>query len=295
MPGSPQRSMELDSSPPVAPDVRIRAARPGRDEYWRWIARKVVRSESSRRRAVALRNLVGQVAAWRPSGRSSSAPTGSSGNGSVAVWYVPHPDDDALFMAGSLHDDPAETSVAVLLTRGGASSAINAINKRLDRPLDLADFMAARTREFRASMTALGVQPRHVFVHDLPDGGVAEADVVDIVREMARRFPDATHHAMTWRDPHPDHAAAGQALRRVHGDGDVREAVFHVPVPLMDESFGTPMVLSDEALAAKRASIAAYTNWDPRAGSYAVATHSVRSLVTRQSDQPVERVHGPDL
>ena len=100
---------------------------------------------------------------------------------------------------------------------------------------------------------------------------------------------------MSYLDPHPDHAAAGRALRRAHAEGTVSDAVFHVPVPLVSAKVGTRVRLGAPDLAAKRQALREYQVWDPTRGRYAIGGLSVASLIRRQLSTPRERVHGPEV
>lgn len=210
------------------------------------------------------------------------------------IWYVPHPDDDALFMAGSIYRSRDRRNILVALTRGGGSGAIALINAKIERPLSREDFMRARCRELEAAARAVGVDNRDVIWHDLPDGGVNEDDVHRIILQMARRHPRAEHRAMSYLDRHDDHAAIGRALRRAYREGVVAEATFHVPVGYAEDGLGTRVPLGRPALRAKRAALREYQRWDPDNGRYAVGTHSVKKLINTQMRRPAERVHGPD-
>ena len=123
------------------------------------------------------------------------------------IWYVPHPDDETIFMGGSIRANRSERNLVVLLTRGGASKARERVNARLDHPLDEAAFMSAREREFRAAIADLGVARDDVEVLDLPDGAVDTARVRRVIRDMERKLPGATHRTLSDLDPHPDHRA----------------------------------------------------------------------------------------
>lgn len=212
------------------------------------------------------------------------------------VWYVPHPDDETLFMGASLYRQRRRRNLVVVLTQGGASKALETVNAKLEAPLDREAFMRGRARELRAALRALHVAEDDVHLLDLPDGGVTEEAVAAVIAEMARAHPRASHRTMSYLDPHPDHAAAGRALRAAHDRGEVAEAVFHLPVPLVDERRGEAVAFAEAGMArAKRAAIREYERWEPEAGRYAIGGHSVASLMREQYREPAERVHGPDV
>ncbi len=147
------------------------------------------------------------------------------------IWYVPHPDDESIFMGGSIAARPDRRHLLVLLTHGGASKALLKVNARLLQPLSREDFMAARVREFSAAVRPLGIHKRDIVHGALPDGAVTESDVLALITTMAARYPEAEHRTMSYLDPHSDHAAAGKALRQAYRQGVVTQCVFHLPVP----------------------------------------------------------------
>lgn len=210
------------------------------------------------------------------------------------IWYVPHPDDETIFMGGSIHRMRDRRSILVLLTQGGASKALVKVNAKLDHPLGVDEFMAGRVREMSEAMAAIGIRERNVVRHDLSDGSMQEEEVHSVITTMARTHPKAQHRTMSYLDPHPDHAAAGAALRRARREGLVTDAVFHLPVPLVSATLGTRAPLSEADVAAKRRALREYQVWDPMRGRYAIGATSVASLVRDQLAHPVERVHGAD-
>lgn len=218
-------------------------------------------------------------------------PTTSLGEPRPAVWYVPHPDDETIFMGGAIHHNRSAENLVVLLTRGGASNAINKVNAQLDTPIDREEFMAARLREFQAAVRHLGVGGDQVVVLDLPDGAIEESAVRHVVRDMEGRLPGASHRTMTPSDPHPDHAAAGRAVLNALRAHEIGDAVFLVPYPLVDAGSGVRLAHPDPGwVQAKRAALAEYQVWDPTAGRYAIGHHSVRKLLESRHDDPYERV-----
>ncbi|GAA1158281.1 GNAT family N-acetyltransferase [Ornithinicoccus hortensis] len=210
------------------------------------------------------------------------------------IWYIPHPDDETIFMGGSIHRTRDRRNILVLLTRGGASTALAKVNAKLLDPLDAAGFMAGRGTEMAAALTELGVRSRNVVRHDLPDGSVDSDAVLDIIRDLATRYPRAEHRTMSYLDPHRDHAAAGRALRQAYREGIVSDAVFHLPVPLVRGDLGSRAPLGTRDVAAKRRALSQYQVWDPRRGRYAIGGTSVSKLIRDQLSNPTERVHGPD-
>lgn len=211
------------------------------------------------------------------------------------IYYVPHPDDEAIYMGASMWSERNRRTIVVALTRGGSSAVLGWINTRLGQDVSTEALERSRVADLRRSVAHLGVRATDVHLADLPDGRLTPDLVRPVVEDMARRHPRASHRTMSYLDPHPDHAAAGEAVRAAHADGVIGDCLFHVPVDLVDDSWGTPVTLSTAACDAKRAALAEYRVWDPYSERYAVGLLSVPDLIASQSVQPRERVHGPEI
>lgn len=207
------------------------------------------------------------------------------------IWYIPHADDETIFMGGSIASTRDRRNILVLLTQGGASFAITKVSERLGAPVTPEEFMRARKNEFMAAIAHLGVRLGDIVQHELPDGAVNERDVYSIVADQARQHPRAAHRTMSWLDPHPDHRAAGEALRRAKEEGIVDDALFHLPVPVLAAEEFDKVPLDRAAKSAKRKALDEYRRWDPSQGRFAVGVTSVPDLIAKQRSKPTERVH----
>lgn len=213
----------------------------------------------------------------------------------VTVWYAPHPDDETLFFGGAIAGNRRRRNVVVMLTRGGASRARKKVSVKLGEPFGRKAFMAARVRELRAATRHIGVEPRDlIIIHDLPDGGLTQGAVREVIAAQARKYPKAEHRTMSPHDPHPDHAAAGAALLAAWRDGEVVDCQFYWPVPVVSADLGEPVTIDSAAAAAKRAALDEYKRWDPDRGRYAIGALSVPRLIDAQLTSPTERTHAPD-
>ncbi len=243
---------------------------------------------------------------WEPTGRS--------------VYFLePHQDDGALFMAQvAAHHVLAGREVhVVLLSNGSTSNVLQKLNGQLhtgpwwggfhqpehegydpfpDTPGGRAMFGLARTREWSASWTALGVPPER---QHFGSAGIASSallpNVVSVswVREVmhywalaeandGREMPG--FYGMHWEDPNSDHAASGLAMRQMRTENPVTWAdVRWLTKPEEAEAAGAtpypvPAALSgEEKLMQKRAAYP-YRAWAPEpggAGMYATGMHSV--------------------
>lgn len=213
----------------------------------------------------------------------------------VTICYVPHPDDETIFMGGAIASERQRRHILVVLTRGEASEAILGTNRKLDRPITREEFVAARNRELHAAALQLGVAARDVHQAGLADGGVQRDQVLALIRQYARRFPNASHRTMSFFDGHRDHAAAGEALREAHALGIVEDVHFHLPVPQVTDERATRLRLDRTATERKLAALAEYCVWEPSQGRYALGRRSVSELISYQRRTPHEEVHGPDL
>ena len=210
------------------------------------------------------------------------------------IWYAPHPDDETIYMGGSISLERRRRNIVVVMTRGGASKAWEKINAHVAHPLDAEGFQQARQRELAAAVAALGVGPGDLLVHDLPDSGVEVDAARRIIRSMAARYPGAQHRTMSYLDPHPDHRACGQALRDAYRAGEVSDCVFHLPVLVVSPDLGAPVTFDAAAVERKRAALREYEVWNPSRHRYALGAHSVAQLIRKHYNDPIERVHGPD-
>lgn len=213
----------------------------------------------------------------------------------VVIWYVPHPDDETIFMGGSVASQRERRNILVLLTDGEGSQAIIGTNRRLDTEITVEEFVASRRRELSAAAGQLGVAERDIVRVGLPDGAVTSEDVLEVVRTQARRFPLAAHRTMSYLDVHGDHAAAGAGLREAHRQGIVQDAQFHLPVPQVIDERATWVRFDRPAVEAKLAALREYCVWEPEQGRYAIGRRSVSELIAHYRRRPDELVHGPDL
>lgn len=246
------------------------------------------RAEVSRRlvRAVGRRALTPLANARRLLHRYSAAPV---------VVYVPHPDDETIFMGASLHRLTRERRVILVpLTQGAASNARGKLAGQLGREVGVQEFVQARRSEMLAAVKHLGIRPESLRWQDLPDGAVQATDVLTLIMEMEERHPGAEHRTMSYLDPHRDHRAAGEALRTAYRQGIVTHATFHLPVSLVPNGWGQRVRLSAPDLEAKRAALDEYRRWKPAEGRLAVGQISVPTLIETQHTEPVERTHRPD-
>jgi LmbE family N-acetylglucosaminyl deacetylase len=185
-----------------------------------------------------------------------------------AVVLAPHADDETLGCGGTIALKTAAGSpvTLVIATDGGLSP----------RPIgtSVEEIVATRRREASAAAAILGAgEPIHLA---LPDGGLQSCrDGLDrLVGEQLRVLEADQVFAPSPRDPHPDHAALGAAVRRAlsASAGPVPQ-LFEYPIwqrvsvrctvrSLLEWRRHTKVDVST-TLAAKRAALACYTSQLP--------------------------------
>ncbi|MFC7786005.1 PIG-L family deacetylase [Rossellomorea sp. GCM10028870] len=202
----------------------------------------------------------------------------------TSVFYAPHADDETLSLGPSIlrQIDKGNEVAVVLLSHGEASQSIKQINENLQEknlpPISKEEFGDSRVKEFKKSVEELGVEPENVYIYDLPDGDIKEDEVMAIMKEMNERYPEARHHALSFHDPHRDHAASGAALKKLVEDGTIQSALYYLPVQEFenleyDDTYPVPDDLSDEYTK----SLDAYRIWEPDEGFYRIGYTSVES------------------
>ncbi|PFG04415.1 PIG-L family deacetylase [Bacillus sp. es.034] len=201
----------------------------------------------------------------------------------TSVFYSPHADDETLSLGPSIlrQIDKGNEVAVVLLSHGEASQSIKKVNEKLkdkDLPaISKEEFGNSRVKEFKKSVEELGVNSENVYIYDLPDGDIEKEDVMKIMKEMNKRYPDARHHALSYNDAHRDHAASGAALKELADDGTISSALFYLPVQEFenmeyDDAYPVPDSLKDNY----KKSLAAYRIWKPEEGLYSIGYTSVK-------------------
>ena len=147
---------------------------------------------------------------------------------------------------------------------------------------DTAAFVAARDAEFTESCLALGVKPENILISTLraPDSTLTADRAQEIMRLALAGYSPAevelrTLAPMPGTGQNPDHAAVGQAARRL--SAEYRVTLFYEFILLPPESLRElPVQRPDEAeLGRIKKAAASYRCWAPAKGRYAVGYHSV--------------------
>lgn len=201
---------------------------------------------------------------------------------STVVFYSPHADDEVLSMGASILKsiDEKKEIIVVLLSKGQASSAFSSVNKRLDEvnlpPISLEEFGEARVNEYKESLLQLGVKKDNIFVYNLPDGNFSSHEIEKIMAQFQEKFPNSQHHTMTYLDPHPDHAAAGQALKNLKDKGILNSAIYHLPIQEFENiEYQEEDRVSFFNRKKYKKALDSYGIWSPNEGFYSIGQNSV--------------------
>jgi LmbE family N-acetylglucosaminyl deacetylase len=221
------------------------------------------------------------------------------------IFYSPHPDDETLSMSVLIasHVLAGRAVHVVLLSDGRTSNAYPLVNARLvaehRTPLTRAQFGAARVRELRAAVAAMGVPAADVHLETVPDA-MTVADLTPVIQRYRARYPAAGHYTMSWTDTFAPHAHLGEALRRLavahpHDYPDTRWAVsrlhWHEPAVRALKPWSTTG--SAKARSRVRSAAAAYGVWAPGRGRYRIGYTSVQPQFRALVADPRCLVHGP--
>lgn len=232
----------------------------------------------------------------------------------VAIWHIPHPDDETLGMAGAILAEAAagRRNVVVIYTGGGASAVRHVVNgliyctlhQRYHKPevegyepLSVADFTRARLVETLAALEVLGVAREDVWAVGMTDGALQVNAALTIMRALDRRFPDAVHRTTSLSDTHADHRRLARALylsveeRKAAGkETDARfYGVYQYGLDPDRRGHGKLTVPVDDP-DRKRAALAEFAVWRPEEGRFALGMHSVPRLLEEAASDPYEYV-----
>jgi LmbE family N-acetylglucosaminyl deacetylase len=238
-----------------------------------------------------------------------------------ALFIAAHPDDELLAMGVALAEHVAVGREVHLLwlTDGGTTSARNALNGTTTSswwgilhnpaaegyaPLSEADCAAARIREGVNAVNLLAT-PGTVTIHQahLQDGAYTQGQVEAAVLTVADLIaPTSAVHLKThsWLvDNHPDHLAAGNAVKHLAATLPARFAFpryyvlstyFADPrLAQVSDTFDNP---TDAGISQRvRNACRAYGAWAPAQGLFAVGMHSVSGLFDTLTANPRSLVH----
>jgi len=228
--------------------------------------------------AVAIAMMLSQVALAE--GTTTTAP--------VTIWYIPHPDDETIGMAGAIQRSQAQNrrNIIIFFTRGGRTLSAYM------QGLNIGKIKTSRMSEAKLALTTLGIPANDITFFDFEDGAVGVEGALAVMRAYHDKYPGAAHRTVSYTDPHPDHKALALALaqlQREHPELDVafyRVYIYNKPLEnrLNDRVAREPV----PSLSAKAAAISAYTKTSTSDGRYAVGAMSVPKLLVNSATDPYE-------
>lgn len=145
--------------------------------------------------------------------------------GQIALYIVPHQDDESLTMGAAILADVAagHDVYAIIATDGkldsprtGATAALIGYTPSYE------EFSAARDREFTASVNELGGTPLvSTYAERQPDGSSTAQGIVDLVKSLWTGPTDGSVllRATSTHDYHSDHRKCGDALVMLYNEG----------------------------------------------------------------------------
>lgn len=154
----------------------------------------------------------------------SAAALARSSHPTPVVFLAPHQDDESLWAAVYIRRavDQGHPVWVMLATNGAASAACPRLG------LSPAECTVERDKEFARAATALGVPASHVvYLEDrqgerFPDGHLSSELALEVVAAARAQVSGPTTWVTTApTDPHPDHAALGQAVGSARLPGKV--------------------------------------------------------------------------
>jgi LmbE family N-acetylglucosaminyl deacetylase len=138
----------------------------------------------------------------------------------INIWFIPHPDDDALFMGSSIYK--SENNIVILLSHGENSSVKHKLN------ITAEELALRRLGEFEKAMQILNILPQNIYSYNLTDGNFSFSGVFNIAVSFVNKYPEAIFHTMTYYDSHNDHATTGSVLKYFLEEERIKECKFYV-------------------------------------------------------------------
>lgn len=242
-----------------------------------------------------------------------------------ALFIGAHP-DDIVIMAGvafaeHLMATPSQDISALTLTAGTASGILNVLNgagisswwgvqhnpaQEGYPPVTVAQFGDARVAENTAALRELGLgYPGMLAIHQdsLPDGAVTSAAAYTSILAVCDTIAPGAPVRLkphTWLvDNHPDHLAAGLAVKQLKVDFPARfsDVRYYVEQPYwtdsrlsqVSEGFDTP---ANAGITTRFVNaVRCFGAWQPASGAFAVGQHSVPGIFATLLATPKSMVH----
>lgn len=214
----------------------------------------------------------------------------------TVIWYLPHPDDETIAMADSIHQSvrAGNKNYFIYFSRGGGSLVrhnLRGPSGEIHR-LSEEDFCQARIRETEAALQALGVDLSTVLFLDFVDGSIPREPVEQTMRFFAQLYPGSIHRTVSALDPHEDHQTLARALASVAADPELDlhpeyYLVYSSRLMSIPEDVEKRKVEYGDV---KEHALAAFFLWNPEEGRYAIASQSTPDLLEVARISPYEYV-----
>jgi LmbE family N-acetylglucosaminyl deacetylase len=208
---------------------------------------------------------------------------------SHVIFYVPHQDDEALsFGLGIVnHVKSGHIVHVVLLTDGSAS----AVRKKIG--MTEKNFTEARNKEFRLSLSAMGVKPQNVEYLNYKDSQLTVKNVENIIKIYEKKYPNAKHKSFSWTDSgNHDHQNAGKALKNLEKTKKISDARYYVRRGDQPKGFKLTTEKYNPIFKPIFQKVSkAYSTYDPTKGFYAIGRTSVKKSFIEFDKQPLSRYH----
>lgn len=215
-------------------------------------------------------------------------------------WYLPHPDDETLGMADSIHQSVLDGNENYLIyfTKGTGSLARFFLTGPDGQSYQLTkeEFGQARMAETLAALAVLGISPEQVVFLDYEDGGVPQKDAEAIMRALAKLNPGSVHRTVHILDRHPDHQALARALAAVAREEGIEIVTefYHVYVYRsqlpMDQMNKRPILHRE----IRDLALDEFARWEPEQNRYAIGMSSTPDLFRAVRNSLYEYVD-PDI
>jgi LmbE family N-acetylglucosaminyl deacetylase len=204
---------------------------------------------------------------------------------STVIWYLPHPDDETIGMADSIHQSilASNRNYFIYFTKGENSFTRYQIKGPDGQRylLTKEEFGEARVRETLAALKVLGVEAYQVLFLDFPDGALPFSEAVEIIRCFATLYPQSVHRTVSQYDPHEDHQTLALALASVSAEQDIiiypeYFQVYNYRNRKSDDNTQMRRVLYPEI---KAEALAEFSYFSPEEGRFALGARSTPDLI----------------
>lgn len=207
-------------------------------------------------------------------------------NQATVIWYLPHPDDETLGMADSIHQSVLDGNRNYFIFFSKGENSL--VRHHLRGPdgqvyrLTKEEFGVARVRETLAALEVLGIEDHQVLFLDFPDGAIPLNAAEETMRLFATLYPGSIHRTVSKFDPHEDHQTLAQALASVSAEGgySIHPQYYQVYSHRDPQHTEHAEKIRVRHLEVKAQALAQFSYFDPSQGRFAIAAISTPDLLT---------------